>query len=50
MDTVAARTGKYSVEGPVLYLAFEPGNKEWKLGFSSTPQGLKSTPLKSHNL
>ena len=34
MDTVAARTGKYSVEGPVLYLAFELGNKEWKLGFS----------------
>ena len=34
MDTVAARTGKYSVEGPVLYLAFELGNREWKLGFS----------------
>ena len=34
MDTVAARTGKYSVKGPVLYLAFELGNKEWKLGFS----------------
>src|SRR3970040_397512 len=34
MDTVAARTGKYSVEGPVLYLAFELGNKEWKLGVS----------------
>jgi transposase len=34
MDTAAARTRKYSVEGPVLYLAFELGNKEWKLGFS----------------
>lgn len=34
MDTAAARTTKYSVEGSVLYLAFELGNKEWKLGFS----------------
>jgi len=34
MDTAATRTRKYSVEGPVLYLAFELGNKEWKLGFS----------------
>ncbi len=34
MDTAATRTKKYSVEGPVLYLAFELGNKEWKLGFS----------------
>jgi transposase len=34
MDTAAARTRKYSVEGPVLYLAFELGNVEWKLGFS----------------
>ena len=34
MDTAAARTRKDSVEGPVLYLAFELGNKEWKLGFS----------------
>ena len=34
MDTAAARTRKYSVEGLVLYLAFELGNKEWKLGFS----------------
>jgi len=34
MDTAAARTRKYSVEGPVLYLAFELGNKEWKPGFS----------------
>lgn len=34
MDTAAARTRKYSVDGPVLYLAFELGNKEWKLGFS----------------
>jgi transposase len=34
MDAAAARTRKYSVEGPVLFLAFELGNKEWKLGFS----------------
>jgi len=34
MDTAATRTKKYSVEGPVLYMAFELGNKEWKLGFS----------------
>jgi len=34
MDTAATRTRKYSVEGPVLYLAFELGNREWKLGFS----------------
>jgi len=34
MNTAATRTGKYSVEGPVLYLAFELGNMEWKLGFS----------------
>jgi len=34
MDTAATHTRKYSVEGPVLYLAFELGNKEWKLGFS----------------
>ncbi len=34
MNTAATRTRKYSVEGPVLYLAFELGNKEWKLGFS----------------
>jgi transposase len=34
MDTAAARTRKYSVEGPVLYLVFELGNAEWKLGFS----------------
>ncbi|HLE05385.1 MAG TPA: IS110 family transposase [Anaerolineales bacterium] len=34
MDTAATRTRKYSVEGLVLYLAFELGNVEWKLGFS----------------
>jgi len=34
MNTAATRTGKYGVEGPVLYLAFELGNMEWKLGFS----------------
>src|SRR4030066_895368 len=34
MDTAATRTREYSVEGPVLYLAFELGNAEWKLGFS----------------
>jgi len=34
MDTAATRTRKYSVEDPVLYLAFELGNIEWKLGFS----------------
>lgn len=34
MDTAATRTRKYSVEDPVLYLAFELGNVEWKLGFS----------------
>jgi transposase len=34
MNTAVTRTRKYNVEGPVLYLAFELGNKEWKLGFS----------------
>jgi transposase len=34
MDTRATRKREYSVEGPVLYLAFELGNVEWKLGFS----------------
>jgi len=34
MNTAATRTREYSVEGPVLYLAFELGNMEWKLGFS----------------
>ena len=34
MNTAATRTREYSVEGPVLYLAFELGNREWKLGFS----------------
>jgi len=34
MDTAATRTRKYSAEGPALYLAFELGNVEWKLGFS----------------
>ena len=34
MDTAATRTRKYSVEDPALYLAFELGNIEWKLGFS----------------
>jgi hypothetical protein len=34
MDTTATRTRKYSAEGAVLYLAFELGNAEWKLGFS----------------
>lgn len=34
MDTAAIRTRKYDVDGPVLYLAFELGNVEWKLGFS----------------
>ena len=34
MNTAATRTSKYSAEGPVLYLAFELGNAQWKLGFS----------------
>jgi len=34
MDTTATRTREYSAGGPVLYLAFELGNAEWKLGFS----------------
>ena len=34
MDTAATGTREYSAEGPVLYLAFELGNAEWKLGFS----------------
>lgn len=34
MNTAATRTRKYSAEGPALYLAFELGNVEWKLGFS----------------
>jgi len=34
MNTATARARESSVEGPVLYLAFELGNKEWKLGFS----------------
>ena len=34
MDTAAIRTRKVDVDGPVLYLAFELGNVEWKLGFS----------------
>jgi transposase len=34
MDTAVTRTREYSVEGPVLYLGFELGNMEWKLGFS----------------
>jgi transposase len=34
MDTAATRTRKYGVEDPVLYLALELGNREWKLGFS----------------
>jgi transposase len=34
MDTAVTRTSKYSLEGPVLHLAFELGNQEWKLGFS----------------
>ena len=34
MNTAATRTREYSVEGPVLYLAFELGKVEWKLGFS----------------
>jgi len=34
MDSTATRTRKYSAEGAVLYLAFELGNAEWKLGFS----------------
>ena len=34
METAATRTRKYSAEGPALYLAFELGNVEWKLGFS----------------
>src|SRR3972149_11345774 len=42
MDTAATRTRKYSVEGLVLYLAFELGNGEWKLvfrvGFGQRPR------------
>jgi transposase len=34
MDTPATRKPEYSVEGPVLYLAFELGSVEWKLGLS----------------
>jgi len=34
MNSAATRTREYSVESPVLYLAFELGNMEWKLGFS----------------
>jgi transposase len=34
MNTAATRTREYSVEGPVLFMAFELGNMEWKLGFS----------------
>jgi transposase len=34
MDTAATRTGEYSAGGTSLYLAFELGNAEWKLGFS----------------
>jgi hypothetical protein len=34
MDTTATRRREYSAGGPVLFLAFELGNAEWKLGFS----------------
>jgi len=34
MDTAATRTREYSAGGTSLYLAFELGNAEWKLGFS----------------
>ena len=34
MNTATTRARKYNVEGSVLYLAFELGNMEWKLGFS----------------
>jgi hypothetical protein len=34
MDTTATRTEEYSAGGTSLYLAFELGNAEWKLGFS----------------
>jgi transposase len=34
MDTAATRTRECSEDAPVLFLAFELGNSEWKLGFS----------------
>jgi transposase len=34
MDTAVTRTRECSVDAPVLFLAFELGNTEWKLGFS----------------
>ena len=34
-EAVTARRGKDSTEGQVLYLGFELGRKEWKLGFTT---------------
>jgi transposase len=37
METTTARSEHYTTNSPVLYLAFELSNKNWKLGFTVGP-------------